>query len=94
MLPAKKIWPLVFVSLLIGFLGWIVPGLQSPLNYAAMLRLSIPCAIAWALVVTFALVRFRTRGLWLLIGAPMALYWPVWMLFNHFPPCYYRHGCM
>jgi hypothetical protein len=25
----------------------------------------------------------------LLVGAPAAPYWPIWLLFNHFPPCCY-----
>jgi hypothetical protein len=79
---------------LIAFLGWMAPNRQRPLNYDAMIWRSIPYALAWTLAVTFALVRFRTRGLWLLLGAPMALYWPVWLLFNHFPGCYYTHNCV
>jgi hypothetical protein len=32
--------------------------------------------------------------LWILVGAPMALYWPIWLLFHHFPSCYYSGNCI
>jgi hypothetical protein len=28
-----------------------------------------------------------------LIGAPLALYWPVWLMFNRTPTCYWRGNC-
>jgi hypothetical protein len=94
MADTKKFWILLLLpSLLLAFFGWTAPSHQMPLDYGAMIWRSIPYAIAWALVITFALVRFRTRGLWFLIGAPMALYWPIWLLFNHFPSCYYSGNC-
>jgi hypothetical protein len=91
---SKKLWMVFLPSMLIAFFGWTAPSGQTPLNYAAMLRMSIPCAAAWALVLAFSLVRFKRRGLWLLLGAPMAMYWPVWLMFNHLPLCYYNHNCM
>jgi len=39
--------------------------------------LALPLALFWTALVIFALVRFRARGLWLLFGTPLALYWPV-----------------
>jgi hypothetical protein len=32
--------------------------------------------------------------LWLLFGALLALYWPVWLLFNRTPECYWHHNCI
>src|SRR5437879_2133762 len=66
---------------------------RMPLDYDAMISRSIPFAIAWAVILAFSLWRYKKRGLWLLVGAPMALYWPIWLLLNHFPPCYYLHNC-
>jgi hypothetical protein len=38
-------------------------------------------ALVWVALFLFVLVRHRKRGLWLLIGAPLALYWPVAIVF-------------
>jgi len=65
-----------------------------PLDYDAMISKSVPLAAAWAAILVFCLWRYRKRGLWLVVGAPMALYWPIWLLFNHFPDCYYLHNCV
>jgi hypothetical protein len=37
----------------------------------------------WIVLFVGGLFRFKTRGLWLLVGAPFALFWPVslfWLL--------------
>jgi hypothetical protein len=81
-------------SLIIAYLGGSAPNHRMPLDYGAMISRSIPFAIAWAVILAFCLWRYKKRGLWLLVGAPMALYWPIWLLFNHFPPCYYLHDCV
>jgi hypothetical protein len=86
-------WIPLTASLVIAFAGWNYPQRQMPLNYDAMLSISVPLAIAWAVLLVFCLWRYRLHGLWLLMGAPMALYWPIWLLVNHFPPCYYAGNC-
>jgi hypothetical protein len=72
------------------FFGWAAPTRQMPTNYHG----SIPFAVTWALVLVFSLIRFKKRGLWLLLGAPMALYWPIWLLFNQLPLCHHSRSCM
>jgi hypothetical protein len=38
-------------------------------------------SLLWVFLLSFALVHHRARGLWLLIGAPLALYLPsFWVL--------------
>jgi hypothetical protein len=93
MASSKKLWMLFFMSLLIAFFSWIAPADQMPLDYRAMIWRSIPFASAWLLVVMYALRRYKCLGLVLLLGAPIALYWPIWLMFNHFPPCYYAGNC-
>jgi len=87
-----KYWLALIAALAISYLGAKSP-IRVPLDYDAMISRSIPLAIAWVAVLAFCLWRYKARGLWLLLGAPMALYWPIWLLFNHFPPCYYLHNC-
>jgi hypothetical protein len=69
------------------------PDSLNALDYDAMIWRSIPYASAWLLVVVYALPRYKWHGLLLLLGAPMALYWPIWLMFNHFPSCYYARDC-
>ena len=83
----------LIISIAIAYLGWSAPSHTRPFGYHLMVSRSVPFAIAWALVLAFSCFRFKKRGLWLLLGAPMALYWPIWLVFNHFPPCYYSGNC-
>ena len=89
----RQYWTALLASLVVAFLSWLAPARRMPIDYDAMIWWSVPIAIGWALLLAFGLWRHKKRGLWLLVGAPTALYWPVWLLFNHFPSCYYLHNC-
>jgi hypothetical protein len=58
-----------------------------------MISKGIPLAIIWAAILAFCVWRYKKRGLWLLMGAPLALYWPIWRLLHHLPSCYYSGNC-
>ena len=90
----QRYWIALTGSLVIAFVGLESPSYRMPLDYDAMISRSIPFATAWAVLLALSLWRYKKRGFWLLLGAPMALYWPIWLLFNHFPPCYYLHNCV
>jgi len=87
-------WIACAASLLVAVLGHMLPARQMPLDYRAMITMSIPLAVVWAVLFAFFVWRFRMRGIWLVVGAPLALWWPLWMVFNDFPPCYYSHNCI
>lgn len=87
-------WTSLIVSVVVAYLGWSSPSYRMPLDYDAMISRSVPFALAWALIFGFCLWRYQRHGLWLLVGTPMAVYWPIWLLFNHFPPCYYSGNCV
>jgi hypothetical protein len=89
----QRYWVAFTASLAIAYLGRQSPSYRMPLDYDAMISKSISFAVAWALILILCLWRYKKRGLWLLVGTPMALYWPIWLLFNHFPSCYYSHNC-
>ena len=91
--PSQNYWVAVAASLVVAYLGWRAPTYRMPLDYDAIAFRSIPFAIVWTMIVALGVWRYGMRGLWLLAGAPMALYWPVWFLFNRFPPCYYLLNC-
>jgi ABC-type Mn2+/Zn2+ transport system permease subunit len=89
----QRYWFALTVSLVVAYLGVTAPSRRMPLDYDAMISRSIPLAIVWAAMLGFSMGRFKTRGLWLLLASPFALYWPTWLLFNHFPDCYYLGNC-
>lgn len=91
--PAHWFRVLLLTSLVAAFVGWNSPQGQMPLNIHAMLWTSIPLAGIWLLTLIVSAFAFRTKALWLLIGAPLALYWPVWLLVNGIPGCYWHGNC-
>ena len=84
---------LLGTSLAIALAGFSAPRGQMPLNYYAMVWRSIPLACLWAATAVVSLLKFRKRGLWVLLGALLALYWPLWLLMNGLPECYYSRNC-
>ncbi len=89
----RSYWLAFAVSLVFAFLGSKALSNRMPLDYDAIISRSIPFAIAWRLIVAFAIWRYGKRGLWLLVRAPMASYRPLWLLFHRFPPYDYLHNC-
>jgi hypothetical protein len=73
------------LSLVISVMAFVSPWLLRDVGFTASLKVSVLCAAVWGAVVLFTLIRFRNRALWLLLGAPPALYWPfvfVWLAWN------------
>jgi hypothetical protein len=50
--------------------------LKSNHMYTELILRVIAPAVAWLLLLSAGLKLHRWRGLWLLVGAPLALYWP------------------
>jgi hypothetical protein len=81
-LPAKerRVWrfePLLVLSLAVAALGTVLPlankyepGLSNSWNASVFL------ALFWLILVVVGLLKYKRRGLLLLIGAPFALYFP------------------
>jgi hypothetical protein len=58
-------------SLALAVLAWALPWL----THFADGGISILLLVLWMASIVAGLVRFRWRGLWLLLGAPFALFW-------------------
>jgi len=89
----------LFIALLAGSIavacfGWTAPQRSMPLDFYAMLWWSIPLACLWTLLFVGATFRFGRKALWLLFGAPFSFYWPVWLLLNGLPACYWHRNCV
>ncbi|HUO89317.1 MAG TPA: hypothetical protein VMU08_09095 [Rhizomicrobium sp.] len=66
-----RVW--LVASLALALLAWGVPWL----THFADRGLSLLLLALWLASVVGGLIRFRWRGLWLLLGAPLALFWVV-----------------
>jgi len=60
-----------------------------PIDIDRMLWWSIPIACLWVVVVGVSAWLFGTKAVWMLLGAPLALYWPLWLARYGIPDCYY-----
>jgi hypothetical protein len=56
-----------------GFHWWV---LRSNQMYVELILWVVLPSTVWLLTVIVAAALHRTRALWLLVGAPLALYWP------------------
>jgi hypothetical protein len=75
--PKARLWLFLVSSLLVAA-GSLSQSL-SPDDWGGWGSMLL--TVLWALLLCIALVRYRWQGLWLLIGAPLALYgpWMEWM---------------
>jgi len=92
--PAHWFKVVLAISLVLAFCGWSAPQGQMPLDFHAMLWRSIPLACLWALIFAFSAYRFGRKALWVLLGAPLVFYWPIWLLLNGIPACYRLGNCI
>jgi hypothetical protein len=79
MWPEGRVRPLLIASLLVAACSFLSVYLF-PNDFG--LWGSLLLAGLWVVLLGVGLVRFRWKGLWLLLGAPVALYspWVVWMI--------------
>jgi hypothetical protein len=81
----KSFRALLVVSLAVAAIALAAPLLSGSVGFMTSLKASIFLALLWTIVVLFALIRYRKRGFWLLLGAPVALYWSfvfAWIAWN------------
>jgi hypothetical protein len=65
-----------FISLAMALLAFLLPRILFSHNGIAVM-VSFMLAACWIVVLIAGIFRFKKRGLWLLVGAPFALFWPV-----------------
>jgi len=70
MILAKKE---VLLSFGIGLIACLFPYL---FRTDAFILISLSLTLSWLVCLVAALIRYRTRGLWFLVGLPFVLYWP------------------
>jgi hypothetical protein len=83
MTEKQKIGIALAASLVVAAIGGWAPTRRMPIDFGAIFSISSPLAILWAGILVFSVWRFRWRGFSALVGAPMALYWPIWLVIHH-----------
>jgi hypothetical protein len=68
--------PRLVVSLAVALVAFLMPRILFVHSGIAM-WVSFTLAGCWTVLLIGGLYKFKKRGLWLLIGAPFALFWPV-----------------
>jgi hypothetical protein len=79
-------------ALAVAVASAVIPYFDVRVEDDARLTLAIvvPLCLTWLGLVTFAVSRYRWRGLWLLVGAPLVFWWP----FQYFMVVWgCGHGC-
>ena len=64
------------ISLAIALSAFSGPWLGT-IHRDYLIYLSFLLTIVWGLLLAAGILKFRSRGLWLLIGLPLVAYWPV-----------------
>jgi len=84
----KKLWPFVIQSMLVAVgcvaAYFLAVYAQSPVT--SIYAMLLPCY--WLVLAGIAVHRFRWRGLWVLLGSPLALQLPYEIL-RHLLRCYH-----
>lgn len=72
----KSIKPELFASLAIAGLTFGMPSIKEYF----MVMVTPWLALLWSAIVIVGFIRHKRHGLWLLLGAPLALWWPCLMI--------------
>ena len=71
---------LVVSSLVTAAIACFFPYLFPPGRWDVPVRISVWISLVWFVTFVACIFRFRKKGLWFLVGAPLALYWPLVLL--------------
>jgi hypothetical protein len=98
-LPAKerRVWtfePLLVLSLAVAVLGAVLPfAYKYEPGLTTSWIASVCLALFWLILVVVGLLKFKKRGLWLLIGAPIALFFPFSLVMMLWACAHNRFAC-
>ena len=84
----------VSASLLLALAQFLLPKRQMPIDYHLVLWMSLPVCVLWLALCIVLLYRFGAKSLWTLLGLPLILYWPFWLVVHGIPNCYWHHNCI
>lgn len=73
----RAFWSIFAAAMAIAAASPGLPSLTGSVDANWNIRLSYSFAMIWFVLQAVAVVRHRWRGLWLLIGLPIVLFWPI-----------------
>jgi len=92
--PTRHFQLALGVSLLAALIQVALPERTMPRDYHAMLWISLPLAGVWLIFTCGSFVYFGRKAVWMLLGSPLVLYWPVWLIVHGIPHCYWQRNCI
>ena len=82
------------VSLMVPILGLAVPfALRRRLGESTAIQISLGFSAVWVVLLVVALLKYRRRALWLLVGAPVAL-WVPFIVTAIYVSCEFGNDCL
>jgi hypothetical protein len=69
-----------FSALVVAAVGFTLPYVNSRQGFDGALITSFLMTVCWGVLVIVSIVQNKVKGLWLLLTAPFALYWPFSMV--------------
>jgi len=89
-----RLIPMIILSLAVGAAGFVQSALFPwPNSVPALYARVFGLALVWVVVLLAGLIVHGKRGLWLFLGAPLALFWPA-MIGNLHLMCRLTYDCM
>lgn len=73
----RAFWLIFAAALTVAIASPVLPSLTKSVDANWNLRFSYFLALIWVAIQVVAVVRHKRRGLWLLIGLPIVLWWPI-----------------
>jgi hypothetical protein len=74
-MATKAFRPLLAISLGLALVAFIAPLAVRPAMMDLAIRASAFLAASWLAMVVYALIKFKKRGLWFLLGTPLIGFW-------------------
>jgi general stress protein CsbA len=89
-----RLGPLLVLSVAVAVLGAVLPfAAQYEPGLTRSWIASVCLVLFWLILVVVGLVKFKKRGLWLLIGAPIALFFPFALVTMFWACAHNRFAC-
>jgi hypothetical protein len=89
-----RLQPLLVLSVAVAILSAVLPlSFHYEPNLTRSWITSVGLALFWLILVVIGLVKFKKRGLWLLIGAPAALFFPFVLVMMFWACTHNRFAC-
>jgi hypothetical protein len=70
-------WGLLASSIALAALSWLVSFIYRNSDFALLMLANFFFLVLWFALLLYSLKTIGRRGLWLLVGLPLCLFWPL-----------------